>query len=139
MDLRNRLAGELADLRGFRAMDSPGDSADVAFETSSDEVSSQLAELDARELNQIERALARLAWARYGVCENCRTRIPVARVNAIPYTALCIHCERVLERYPDWRVRQDTGNWDQVFDPQAPMQDQRINLSQWELELSRTR
>jgi DnaK suppressor protein len=134
-----RLTGELAHLRHFRAADSPGDRADVAFETSSDEMSSRLAELGARGLRQIERALACWTWGRYGICESCGKRIPVVRMSALPDTTLCIHCERELETYPDWQNQRDTGNWDQVFDPQAPMQDQQIQLSKWEMELSSNR
>jgi hypothetical protein len=48
MYLRQKLADELANLGNLKAADLTGDRADVAFETSSDEMSSQLAELDAR-------------------------------------------------------------------------------------------
>src|SRR5713226_6531167 len=115
-DLRNKLAGDLANLRDFKAADSAGDSVDVAFEASSDEMSSQLAEMDARELNQIERALARLTQGRYGVCEggseNCQIKVPLARLNALPYTTLCTTSERELETYPDWQDGRGTGNCD---------------------------
>src|SRR5689334_22764484 len=94
--LRAKLTGELVDLREFRAADSAGDNADAAFEADGDEMSSQLAELDDRELSQIERALARLQQGRYGVCEggsaNCQKKIPLARLNALPYAPFCINC-----------------------------------------------
>jgi DnaK suppressor protein len=142
-DLRHHLAGELAGLRDFKAADSTSDSADVAFQTSSDEMSSQLAELDAGELSQIEWALARLAQGTYGVCEgggeNCQKRIPVARLNALPYTTLCIHCEREIEKYPDRLDRRGPANWKQVFDWEAPMQRQRIDLSKLEMALCTSR
>jgi DnaK suppressor protein len=131
-DLRNKLAGDLAALRDLSAADSTGDSAEVAFETSSDEMSSQLAEMDARELDQSERSLARLLQGRYGVCENCQIKIPVARLNALPYTTFCINCERELEKYPDWLDRRGAGNWKQVFDWEAPLERQRINPSELE-------
>jgi DnaK suppressor protein len=134
--LRAKLSGELSNLREFRAADSAGDSADAAFEAGGDEMSSQLAQLDDRELSQIERALSRLQLGTYGICEggsaNCQKRIPVARLNALPYTPFCINCERELERHPDGAALESTGNWAQVFDGQAPMQDQRIQLSEWE-------
>src|SRR6266852_7417827 len=100
-DLRKKLAGELVDLRHFQAADSTGDSADAAFDAGSDEMSSQLAEFDARELGHIERALHRLKQGTYGLCEVCQTKIPIARLNALPYTTLCIDCQRDLEKYPD--------------------------------------
>jgi len=68
-ELRKRLGGELNDLRNFKASESTGDSADLAFDTGNEEVTSQLAELEARELAQVERALARLKQGTYGVCE----------------------------------------------------------------------
>jgi DnaK suppressor protein len=142
-DLRRKLAGELADLRDFKAADSACDSVDVAFETSSDEMSSQLAELDSRELGQIDRALARLTQGTYGVCEggseNCQKRIPVARLNAVPYTTFCIHCVREMEKHSDRLDREVAGHWDQVFDSQALMVDQRINLAELAKNLSSKR
>ena len=56
-ELRKRLGGELKDLRNFQSHDPTGDSADQAFDTGSEEVASQLAEIEAKELHQIERAL----------------------------------------------------------------------------------
>src|SRR5688500_11946557 len=83
-DLRERVAGELANLSDFRAADSTGDSAEAAFEAGGVEVSSQLAELDDRELSQIERALEHLQEGSYGLCAggsvNCQKKIPVARL-----------------------------------------------------------
>jgi DnaK suppressor protein len=137
-DLRKKLQGELADLRNFKAADSTGDSADAAFETGSDEMASQLAELDARELHQIERALARLKQGTYGMCEVCQAKIPVARLNALPYTSLCIDCQRDMEKYPDWQDRRNAGNWEKVFDAEAPIEDQReVDLSDLEMDLSK--
>src|SRR6516162_5953991 len=80
-DLLGKLAGELNNLRNFKNLDGTGDSADAAFDSGSEEMASQLAELDARELEQIERAIVRLKQGTYGLCEGCNTKIPVARLN----------------------------------------------------------
>jgi len=82
--LRKALAGELADLRNFKG--DTGDSVDVAFDSGNEEIATQLAELEARELSQIERALARMKQGTYGVCEHCQGKIPVSRLNALPYS-----------------------------------------------------
>src|SRR5262245_65568992 len=79
--LRKVLAGELADLR-FKTTET-GDTADAAFDAGSEEVSSQLAELEARELSQIERALARIKHGTYGSCELCQVKLPAARLNIL--------------------------------------------------------
>ena len=59
-EIRKKLADELDGLRNLTGADGTGDSADVAFESGSEEMASQLAELDARELHQIDTRLVRL-------------------------------------------------------------------------------
>src|SRR4051794_35375204 len=115
-DLRKKLAGELDSLRNYGASDSTGDTADVAFEAGSDEMASQLAELDSRELTQIDRALARLKQGTYGLCEHCGNKIPIGRLNALPYSTLCIDCQREMEQYPGWHDRGTGENWEKVYD-----------------------
>jgi len=51
------IGGRLDNLRNLKTSDATGDSADAAFESGSEGMASQLAELDARELGQIERAM----------------------------------------------------------------------------------
>jgi len=94
--LRNALAGELADLRGARTAQT-GDSADAIFDAGSEEIASQLAEIEARELTQIDHALQRLKQGTYGICGVCQAKIPIARLNALPYTATCSHCQREID------------------------------------------
>jgi DnaK suppressor protein len=138
-DIRKKLADELSHMRNFQRADPGGDAADAAFESGSDEMSSQLAELDSRELSQIERALARLKQGTYGLCEACQNKIPVGRLNALPYSTLCIECQREMEKYPDWD-RSHAGNWDKVFDAATPIEDQReVDLSEIELDLPSNR
>src|ERR1700678_532716 len=93
-ELLKRLGGELEDLRNYKATDATGDSADAAFDSGSEEIASQLAELEARELSQVDRAVTRLKQGIYGVCEGCQCKIPVARLNALPYSTACIKCQR---------------------------------------------
>ena len=133
-DLHEKLADELGNLCDFKAADHTGDSADVAFETSSDEMSSQLAELDAHELSQIERALARVKQGTYGVCENCERKITLARLNALPYATSCINCERQMEKFPGRQSRP--GKWDQVIDSDSRTGNRGIKLSEMATGLS---
>lgn len=136
--LRKALAGELADLRKATT-DATGDSADVAFDSGSDEIASQLAELEARELIQIERALHRMKQGTYGLCEVCQAKIPVARLNALPYSTTCINCQREMENYPNWEQRS-TVDWEKVSEVEAPLEERReIDLSEIELDLSNNR
>jgi DnaK suppressor protein len=137
-ELRSRLGGELEDLRNFKTADSSGDSADAAFDAGSEEIASQLAELEARELSQIERALARMKQGTYGLCEGCQSKIPVARLNALPYSTTCVQCQREMELYGSWSDRGSGQSWEKVSDTEAPIEDQRdIDLSDLEMDLSK--
>src|SRR6186997_2239482 len=80
-ELRKRLGADLAAMGSSTYSSKTGDAADAAFDHSGEELSSQLAELEARELNQISRALLRLKQGTYGLCEVCSCKIPVTRMN----------------------------------------------------------
>lgn len=95
--LRSALAGDLSLLKELRS-ESPGDVVDAALDSTQDEISSQLAEVESRELASIENALQRMRSGQYGTCEYCGCRIPMARLNALPYATVCIACQRDLER-----------------------------------------
>jgi len=106
--LRKALAGDLSQLRELNAKNS-GDLIDAALDSVQDEISSQLAEVESRELARIENALERMRNGQFGVCEGCGCAIPMARLNALPYATHCIKCQRELERlgeddnsYSDW-------------------------------------
>lgn len=95
--LRSALAGDLSLLKELRS-ESPGDVIDAAYDSAQDEISSQLAEVESRELANIENALERMKAGKYGQCEVCGGRIPMARLDALPYATMCIECQRELER-----------------------------------------
>jgi DnaK suppressor protein len=95
--LRSALAGDLTLLKELRS-ESPGDLVDAAYDSAQDEISSQLAEVESRELASIENALERMKEGTYGQCEVCSCRIPLVRLHALPYATMCIGCQRELER-----------------------------------------
>ncbi len=132
-EILKKLQEDLDSLRGLTGQDSSGDSADVAFEAGSDEMASHLAELDSRELSQIERALHRLKQGTYGLCEACGEKIPIGRLNALPYSTLCIICQREMENYPDWDASRG-GDWERVYDSAPSFEEQReVRLSDLDL------
>jgi DnaK suppressor protein len=45
-------------------------------------------------LKKINSAIQRLENGNYGECQRCGNSISVARLEAIPYTELCIDCQR---------------------------------------------
>ncbi len=96
--LRTALAGDLSLLKELRQQNS-GDVIDAALDTAQDEISSQLAEVESRELGSIEIALERMRQGEYGACDGCGQQIPLARLQALPYATMCIQCQREAEKY----------------------------------------
>lgn len=135
-ELRKRLGMELADLSRGKANQS-GDAADAAFDSSGEEIASQLAELEAKELAQVERALRRLKQGTYGQCESCATKIPIARLNALPYSTLCIKCQREMETEGGWMGGRGDADWTRISDHDHSMDDREVNIADLEIDLSK--
>ncbi len=94
--LRQALHGQLGTLyqsEGNRG----GDVVDAALDSEQNELSSQLAEVEGRELALIERALRRIESGEYGICESCGQKIPVGRLKILPYATTCVKCQREAE------------------------------------------
>jgi len=48
-------------------------------------------------LNQVEHALVLIKKKKYGICENCGDAIPVARLEALPYSTNCRDCAALID------------------------------------------
>ena len=48
-------------------------------------------------LNQVEHALYLIKKKKYGICENCGVTIPVARLEALPYSTNCRDCAALID------------------------------------------
>ena len=130
--LRKALAGDLSLLKELRTQ-TAGDLVDAALDSAQDEISSQLAEVESRELANVENALERMRTGNYGVCEGCGCKIPMARLNALPYATYCIQCQRETEKYGslgghdhDWGRLGDGGGGSDV---EATLDDIEIDVS----------
>lgn len=60
--------------------------------TDNDEVIDAIDDIDRGELEKIDIALKKLEDDKYGVCDGCGGRISVKRLNAMPYSLLCMSC-----------------------------------------------
>lgn len=138
--LRKALIGDMDSLRAYNATFEVGDQVDAAVDTANDEINSQLAELESRELEQIERALDRIVKGVYGRCEFCAGKISEPRLNALPYTNTCIECQRENERHGVGfgRSPSDAHRWASLDDKGLDDSDSEINLSDFEMDLSDT-
>jgi DnaK suppressor protein len=70
-----------------------GDMADQADGINEVHIALKLRQTDAKILQAIEEALARIDRGTYGICRDCGEPISDARLNAIPWTRVCIACK----------------------------------------------
>jgi DnaK suppressor protein len=70
-----------------------GDMADQASGNNEVHIQLKLKQTDAKILQAIEEALWRIDKGTYGVCRDCGEPIAEARLNAIPWTRVCITCK----------------------------------------------
>ena len=70
-----------------------GDIADQATGNNEVHIQLKLKQTDAKILQAIEEALWRIGQGTYGVCRDCGEPIAPARLNAIPWTRVCITCK----------------------------------------------
>jgi len=113
---------------------SSGDIADAAFGASGDELASQLAEMESNELGQIEIALQRIVQGRYGLCDLCEKKIPVGRLNALPYSVMCVACQQQAEKNSSWRNVHAHGDWSALRDRSD---DAEVDLSRLQIDMSK--
>jgi DnaK suppressor protein len=70
-----------------------GDMADQASGNNEVHIQLKLKQTDAKILQAIEEALERIQKGSYGVCRDCGEPIAEPRLNAIPWTRVCIACK----------------------------------------------
>src|SRR3954452_11421355 len=70
-----------------------GDLADQASGNNEVHIQLKLKQTDAKILQAIEEALRRIEKGTFGVCRDCGEPIAPARLNAIPWTRVCIPCK----------------------------------------------
>lgn len=127
--LRRALAGDLSSLH--KLSQSSGDMLDAALDQAQDEINSQLAEVESRELGQIEKALERMGAGQYGVCEVCSGKIKLERLKALPYATLCIDCQRELER----EGTLGGANGDRLSFPDVDFNDRDTTINDIEIDV----
>ena len=70
-----------------------GDMADQAAGTNEVHIQLKLKQTDAKILQAIEEALERVEQGTYGLCRDCGKAVAPARLDAIPWTRVCIACK----------------------------------------------
>ena len=70
-----------------------GDMADQASGNNEVHIHLRLKQTDAKILQAIDEALVRIEKGTFGICRDCGEPIAEARLNAIPWTRVCITCK----------------------------------------------
>ncbi|NDD91866.1 TraR/DksA family transcriptional regulator [bacterium] len=79
-------------------VDSQAEMVDIAQSLEQIGRNSSIQEQELKELQAIDRAMAKLATVNYGVCEDCDEAIPEKRLLAVPEARLCARCQSIWER-----------------------------------------
>ncbi|TMA37673.1 MAG: TraR/DksA family transcriptional regulator [Deltaproteobacteria bacterium] len=74
------------------------DTYDLASDARDREINFILTDREREKLQAIDEALARVEEGSYGVCESCESDIAEGRLEALPFTRLCINCQAERER-----------------------------------------
>jgi DnaK suppressor protein len=75
------------------------DEGDIAFNSHEKDIVFALQDSDSVRLKAVEDALDRLEEQEWGVCSHCNAPIPASRLNAVPWTTLCVRCQNQVEIY----------------------------------------
>ncbi|MBD3792208.1 MAG: RNA polymerase-binding protein DksA [Campylobacterales bacterium] len=74
------------------------DEGDHASVSNSVMIDSVIARQQQQELNDIDRALARIASGEYGTCAMCGVEIGFQRLKVKPHAIYCIDCREIVEK-----------------------------------------
>jgi DnaK suppressor protein len=97
LGLRETYRNKLERLESTRTVDLEGigytnHQADDATAVYDQTVSASTFKAVQNRLRDIEEAIVRHEAGKYGQCQNCGNEIDIARLEAIPYTRLCLRC-----------------------------------------------
>ena len=105
--IRSRLRGDVTTMaevalrkNGMEGGDNSGmpiHMAELGSDNFEQEFTLSLLETEEDTLSLIEAALERIDEGIFGRCIQCEGAIPKARLNAIPYTPVCIKCAEAME------------------------------------------
>ena len=95
------------------------DTYDIASDARDREISHILTDRDRGKLEAIDEALSRVDDNSYGLCEDCGAEIAEGRLEALPFTRLCVTCQsdreresRMNKRYEEDRTFRRLGSGD---------------------------
>jgi RNA polymerase-binding protein DksA len=95
--ITNLIAGN-ADFKEIVEGMDPKDFADIASDDIDRKMIEAIGSQDLKRLRLIDSAITRIQQGKYGSCMRCSKKIPIERLEAIPYALMCIECKNDEER-----------------------------------------
>ncbi len=74
------------------------DTYDIASDERDREINLLLGDRERKKLQQVDEALARVESGEYGECDECGGEISSGRLEAMPFTRLCVTCQSEFEQ-----------------------------------------
>jgi DnaK suppressor protein len=90
------------------------DAYDLASEEREREISMILSDRERDKLQAIEEATERIEEGTYGVCESCESDIAEGRLEAMPFTRLCVTCQAEREREEKLARREEDRSYRRI-------------------------
>lgn len=104
-----------------------GDEGDAANYNVASEMNTRRASKESDELRQIEIALLKFREGRYGICEASGKSIPIARLEALPFTRLSVEAQRQQEEM-GVPTSDYTGDWETAVAQESRFSDREYSL-----------
>jgi DnaK suppressor protein len=90
------------------------DAYDLATEERDREISMILNDREREKLTAIEEAAARIDEGTYGICEACESEIAEGRLDAMPFTRVCVTCQAEREREEKMARREEDRSYRRI-------------------------
>jgi len=73
------------------------DTSDMATDAAEGDLALRIAESETVEAAEVERAIEKIDMGTYGLCELCNTRIPIERLQVLPFATQCVKCQELAD------------------------------------------
>jgi len=107
MELRLKDATQPASWRDSITIEPSADPVDATQDTLEREMATRKLDRDATVVREIRAAFARMESGDYGICTQCEEPISARRLAAVPWAALCIHCQEEADGQPGERADRE--------------------------------
>jgi DnaK suppressor protein len=99
--IRSALLGDVEKLNQSVKESEIGQIADISDDAARAynlQLEGELGEQEWKKLKQVDLAIKKISEGEYGICTQCESAIPEARLEVVPYTEFCTQCLSEMEK-----------------------------------------